>query len=193
MVDRLLLHPLRFRGSQHLVQFVELRGRDVLLFVDAQNFVLFLIAHQFLLRGFHFHLQVDELLGQPVGSLHRGFESGLEIVLLIGLHQRVHHILGSLRVRATEMDFHDAGVGEEGDLEISFEGRQQRRGSRRICLQRIGSQIQRRGKRRRFPSEIRPLIEVQFLNDLQRQEIALQNLNFRFHFRGIVIVKTDGV
>ena len=51
-------------------------GGDVLLLVDAQDFVLFLIAHQFFLGSLHFHLQVDELLLQPVGSLPWWIRSG---------------------------------------------------------------------------------------------------------------------
>ena len=42
----------------------------------AQDFVLSLISHQFFLGSLDFHLQIDQLLLQPVGGLHGGFKTG---------------------------------------------------------------------------------------------------------------------
>ena len=40
-----------------LVQIIQLGGDDVLLFVDAQNVIVFFVFDQLLLRGFHLHAQ----------------------------------------------------------------------------------------------------------------------------------------
>ena len=101
-VKGFLFHPLGFRQREGPVQLIQLGGGDVLFFVDSQNLVLFLVAHKFFLRRFHFHLQVDELLAEPIGNLHGVIEPGFVVVLLVVAHQLVHHILGGLRVRVPE-------------------------------------------------------------------------------------------
>ena len=95
------------------------------LFVRAENFVLLLVAHELLLRGFHFHLQVDELFGKPVGGLHGGFELGLEVLLDISGGQRIHDAGGELRIGAVVVNLDDPGVGNQSDVEIAAKGSQQ--------------------------------------------------------------------
>ena len=101
-VHRFLVHALGFRRGQRLVQFIQFRRGDVLFFVDAQNFVLFLVAHQFFLRRFHFHLQIHQLFREPVGGLHGGIEARFEIVLRIRAHQGIDHDGGQVFVGAAE-------------------------------------------------------------------------------------------
>ena len=159
-----------------------------MLFVNSQNFVLFLILHQFLLRCFYFHLQVDELLGEPIGGLHGGFEFGLEILLNIGTGERVHNLRGKIRIGAAVMNINDASIGNESYTQAAFEGSQNCRGACRIGLQSIRSQV-RRGIRR--ASELRALVQVQLLDHLQREQITLQNSDFGIKIGGIVVIHSQ--
>ncbi len=136
-----LLHTVKFGARHFFVQFVELFGDDVLLFVRSENLVLLLVAHELFLRGFHFHLQVDELFGKPVGGLHGGFEFGLEILLDIGGCQGIHGAGGELRIGAVVMNLDNAGVGNQSDAEMSSKTSQQSRNAVGIGLQGIGDQV----------------------------------------------------
>ena len=55
-IDRFFLHPVGFGGGQFLVQLIQLGGGDVLLFINAENFVLLLVLDQLFLRSLDLHL-----------------------------------------------------------------------------------------------------------------------------------------
>ena len=77
--------------------------------------MLFLIAYELFLGRFHFHLQIDELLLEPVRRLHGGIESGLEIIFDVSLHQRIDDSGCFLGIRAAVVDFNDAGTRNESN------------------------------------------------------------------------------
>ena len=120
-IDRFLFHPVGFRGGQFLVQLIQFRSGDVLLFVNSQNLVLFLVLDQLFLRGLDLHLEVHQLFRQPVRGLHGGLEAGLEILLDIGGDERVHHVGSEVLVGAAVVDLDDPGIGHQRDAEAALE------------------------------------------------------------------------
>ena len=189
-IDRLLLHPVGFRGGQFLVQFVQLGSGDVLLFVDAQNFVFFLVLHQFFLRGLDLHLQIDQLLRQPVGGLHGGLKAGLEVLLDVGADQGIYDAGGEILVGAAVVDFDDSGIGNQSDPKTALKSCEQGGGLFRVRLQRIGGEAQRVWMESASPPPNSGLlVEIQLLDHLQGQQIALQNSYFGIEVGGIVVVR----
>ena len=175
-IDRFFLHAVGFRRRHFFVEFVELFGRDVLLFVDAENLVLFLITDQFFLRCLHLHLQVDELLREPVGGLHGGFKLGLEVLLDVGGGQRIDGTGGQLRVGAVVVNLDDAGIGNQGYVQVAAKRTQQGGSAVRIGLQGIGDQV--RLLLLGMSTELGTLVEIELADDLEREQIALQNADF---------------
>ena len=116
-------------------------GSDVLLFVHAQDFVLFLIPHQRFLGSLHLHPHVDELGLQPVRGVHGGVETVLTVVLDVGFHQGVDDIRGRLGLGAAVMNLDDAGVRTEIDPQITLEAAEDGRGPPGIDLQRVGGEV----------------------------------------------------
>src|SRR5262249_1496560 len=52
------LNAIALRSRELLVKLVKLSGYDILLFIDSQDAVLFLVTDEFLLRRFDFQAQV---------------------------------------------------------------------------------------------------------------------------------------
>ena len=129
------------------------------------------------------------MLGQPVRSLHRGFEAGLEIIFHIGVHQSRNDFGSQIFVGIAVAHLDDARIGSQRDLQVAFDSGQQDGGSRRIGLQRIRSEVERGGQSHRVSTELGTPVQTQFLDHLQGKQIALQNLDFGLQFRGIVIVQ----
>ena len=151
-----------------------------------ENLVLFLVAYQLFLRGFDFHLQVDQLFRKPVGRLHGGFELGLEVLLHVSRCQRIHDAGGQLRIGAGVMNLHDPGVRNQTDVETAFKAREQRRDVAGIALQRVGDKV--RLLWIGMAAEFGALIKIQLADHLQRHQIALQDANFGIQFGLIVII-----
>ncbi len=185
-IDGFFLHAVEFRRRHFFVEFVELFGGDVLLIVDPENLVLFLVAHQLFLRGFHLHLQVDELLGEPVGGLHGGFELRLEVLLDIGGGQRIDRARGQLRVGAVVVNLDDARVGNQGDMQVAAKRAQQRRCAVGIVLQGIGDEV--RLLFLGMAAELGTLVEIELTDDLEREQIALQDADLGVEVALVVVV-----
>ena len=96
--------------------------------------MLLLILDQLLLRGFHLHLQVRKLLLQPVGSLHGGFKARFEVLLDVGIDQRVDDARGKFLVWALIADVDNARVISQCHVEVALESAEQPRSLRRIWL-----------------------------------------------------------
>ena len=77
--------------------------------------MLFLIAHQFFLGGFHLHLHIDELSRQPLGGVHGGVVAGFSIFIDVGLHQSVDDSSCPVGIGAAVMHLDDACIREECD------------------------------------------------------------------------------
>src|SRR5216684_5108346 len=185
-IDRFLLHAVKFGRRHFFIKFIQLFGDDVLLIVDPENLVLLLVAYELLLRGFHFHLQVNELFGKPVGGLHGGFEFGLEVLLDISGREGIHSAGGELRIGAGVMNLDNPGVGNKSDVEVSPEASQQSRNTVRIGLQRIGDQVGLLLVG--LTAELGTLIEIQLPDYLQRHQIALQDANLGVEIALVVVV-----
>ena len=89
-VKRFFSHAIGFGRSEFLVQFVQFGSCNVLLLVDPQNLVFFLILDQFFLRGLNLHLKVHQLFRKPVGGLHRRLKPGFEILFDVSTDKRIY-------------------------------------------------------------------------------------------------------
>src|SRR5438093_7389751 len=98
--------------------------------------MLLLVFDQLLLRGLYLHLQVDKLLRKPVRSLHGRFETRFEVLLDIGVNQRIYDMRGQILIGAAVMDIDDARIRPERNLQAPLERRQQFRGAGRVRLER---------------------------------------------------------
>src|SRR5207244_6431673 len=87
--------------------------------------MLLLVFDQLLLRGLYLHLQVDKLLRKPVRSLHGRFETRFEVLLDIGVNQRIYDIRGQILIGAAVMDIDEARIRPERNLQAPLERRQQ--------------------------------------------------------------------
>ena len=99
--------------------------------------MLLLVLDQLLLRGLDLHLQIDELLGKPIRSLHGRFESSFEILLDVGVDQCVHCTRGQIFIGAAVMNINDARIGPQRNLQAPLERSQQFRGAGRVRLERV--------------------------------------------------------
>jgi hypothetical protein len=82
-------------------------------------------------------LQINELLGKPIRSLHSRFEASLEILFDVGVRESVHYPSGEIFVWAAKMNVDDTSIGLQGNLETAFEGIESVRGPFRISLRQL--------------------------------------------------------
>ena len=182
------LHAVAFRGGQFAIEFIQLAGNDVGLFVGAENFVFFLVADEFFLRGLDFDLEVDELLGEPVGGLHGGFELGFVVLFLVSDHQGVDDSGGEALVGTGVVNFDDAGVGDDDDVEAAAEAGQHGSDAVGIRGEGIHGDAAVSLGRGGHAAEIGTFVEIKLADDLEGEEVAFQNANFGVHVGGVEVV-----
>src|SRR5438046_8697482 len=149
--------------------------------------MLLLVFDQLLLRGLYLHLQVDKLLRKPVRSLHGRFETRFEVLLDIGVNQRIYDMRGQILIGAAVMDIDDARIRPERNLQAPLERRQQFRGAGRVRLERVSGQLQRRRLSVAAAAKFWPLIKIELLDDLKRKQVASQNAELDIQVRGLVV------
>ena len=87
------------------------------------------------------------------------------------------------------MDFDNAGIGLQSHLQVAFERAQKVRHARRINLQLVGRDPERIGRGHvAFAAKFHATIQVQLLDHLQGQQIALQDFDFGIQVGRIVVV-----
>ena len=91
--------------------------------------MVFLVLDQLLLGGFDLHLQIHQLLGEPVRCLHGGFEAGFEVLLDVSARQRIHNLGCKLFIGTEVVNVNDASVRLQHDSKASLKAGQQR-----VCL-----------------------------------------------------------
>jgi hypothetical protein len=121
VVHRLLLQAIGFGLGHRRIQVRELLDGDVLLVLQRHGVRLLAVALQRLLAGLHGLSLFVDLLAEEGGRFPGRQEPDLEVLLDVGLRQRVGGGHGELWVGRGVLDVHEARVADGRDPEAAEE------------------------------------------------------------------------